>query len=60
MGLLKMGISIALGFFLLSYIENNEKTIKELPVVGDQLHNKLKENRESVLIILMGLINLLL
>ena len=55
-----MGISIALGFFLLSYIENNEKTIKELPVVGDQLHNKLKENRESVLIILMGLINLLL
>ena len=55
-----MGISIAIGFFILSYIENNEKVVKALPFVGDQLYIKLKENRDSVLIIIMGLINLVL
>ena len=50
-----MGISIVIGFFILSYIENNEKTVKELPFVGDQLYNKLKENRDSVIIVMMGI-----
>ena len=60
MALLKMGISIAIGFFILSYIENNEKAVKELPFVGDQLYNKLKDNRDSVIIVMMGIINLIL
>jgi len=60
MGLLKAGISIALGFFLISYIETNEEMIKNLPVVGNKLHDKLKESKETILIILMGLINLLM
>lgn len=55
-----MGISIAIGFFILSYIENNEKVVKELPFVGDQLYNKLKDNRDSVIIVMMGIINLVL
>jgi hypothetical protein len=60
MGILKAGISIALGFFLISYIETNEEMIKNLPVVGNKLHDKLKESKETILIILMGLINLLM
>jgi accessory gene regulator protein AgrB len=60
MGILKAGISIALGFFLISYIENNEEMIKNLPVVGNKLHEKLKESKETIIIILMGLINLLM
>jgi len=60
MGILKAGISIALGFFLISYIEGNEEMIKNLPVVGNKLHEKLKESKETIIIILMGLINLLM
>ena len=60
MGILKAGISIALGFFLISYIESNEEMIKNLPVVGNKLHEKLKESKETIIIILMGLINLLM
>lgn len=60
MGILKAGISIALGFFLISYIETNEEMIKNLPVVGNKLHDKLKESKETIIIILMGLINLLM
>ena len=60
MGILKAGISIALGFFLISYIETNEEMIKNLPVVGNKLHDKLKDSKETILIILMGLINLLM
>lgn len=60
MGLLKAAISIALGFFILSYIENNEQKIKDLPVVGNQVYNIAKRSKETLIIILMGLINLLL
>jgi hypothetical protein len=60
MGILKAAISIALGFFLMSYIENNSQQIKNLPVVGDRLYEKMKTSKETIAIIIMGLINLLL
>jgi hypothetical protein len=60
MGILKAAISIALGFFIMSYIENNSQQLKNLPVVGQQLYEKMKTNKETIAIMVMGLINLLL
>tara|TARA_E500000178_G_scaffold125795_1_gene125601 strand:- start:1745 stop:1927 length:183 start_codon:yes stop_codon:yes gene_type:complete len=59
MGFLKAAISIAVGFFIVKYIDNNEDMIKDLPVVGTMLHEKMKESKETIIILIMGFINLL-
>lgn len=60
MGFLKAAISIALGFFIVEYINNNEEMIKDLPVVGHKLYDKLKGSKETIAILVMGFINLFL
>ncbi len=59
MGFLKAAISIALGFFILNYIDNNEDMIKDIPVVGSMVHEKVKDSKETIIILVMGFINLL-
>jgi hypothetical protein len=60
MGLIKAAIVLAIGFFLMSALDTQQKRIKELPFVGEQLYEKVNKNKDTTFIILIALLHLFL
>jgi hypothetical protein len=60
MGLIKAAIVLAIGFFLMSALDTQQKRIKELPIVGDQLYEIVKKNKDTTFIIVIALLHLFL
>jgi len=60
MGFLKAIISIALGFYILDYIDKNKEQIRQMPVVGNQIYELANRNKDTLAVFAMGLVNLLL
>ena len=58
MGLIKAAIVVAIGFFLMSVLETQQEKIKELPIVGELLQGKIKENKDTVFIVAIALLHL--
>jgi len=58
MGLIKAAIVLAIGFFLMSVLETQQEKIKELPIVGELLQGKIKENKDTVFIVAIALLHL--
>jgi hypothetical protein len=58
MGLIKAAIVLAIGFFLMSALETQQEKIKELPIVGELLQGKIKENKDTVFIVAIALLHL--
>ena len=49
---------VGLGAFLLSFYPLTEEKIKELPIVGELLQGKIKENKDTVFIVAIALLHL--
>jgi hypothetical protein len=58
MGLIKAAIVLVIGFFLMSVLETQQEKIKELPIVGELLQGKIKENKDTVFIFAIALLHL--
>ena len=58
MGLIKAAIVLVIGLFLMSALETQQEKIKELPIVGELLQEKIKENKETVFIVAIALLHL--
>ena len=58
MGLIKAAMVLAIGFFLMSALDTQQKRIKELPFVGEQLYEKVNKNKDTTFIILIALLHL--
>ena len=58
MGLIKAAFVLVIGFFLMSVLETQQEKIKELPIVGELLQGKIKENKDTVFIFAIALLHL--
>lgn len=64
MGLIRAAIFFIVGNFMLSLVENQSEKIKEIyligPLYGDTLVTYVKENKATIMVILMSLLALIM
>ena len=60
MAFIKFVISLMLGFFLVSLLDEKSKQLQNIPLIGTYLDSNFKDNKEIVIVFLMAIINFFL